>query len=302
MKLPSMRFADGISKSKQVKFGGLNHTAGAGDGELWDMRNMTSDHYPLLASRPGRRLYRKLNAPGGLFSWEGLCWVDGTSFVFGGVEKGKVTAGRKHFTAIGAYILIFPDKCYYNTESGVFGSMEAKWIGGSLTFSDGVLYGEPAEANCLSCPGVKWDAYFRSGDAVTISGCTAKAGNNLSLIIRAMDGDKLYFYEHSFTLGADGGAYTEQGNLSVARTVPDMDFVCEHENRCGAARATPFMPVSWVTSSTGMYMTAWIRMHGRSIPALQVNLPAAFRTGDMPPSLRRTISTRSMAPYLPISR
>lgn len=231
MKLPSMRVADGISKSKQVKFGGLNHTAGAEDGELWDMRNMTSDHFPLLASRPGRRLYRKLNAPGGLFSWEGLCWVDGTSFVFAGVEKGKVTAGRKHFTAIGAYILIFPDKCYYNTESGVFGSMEAKWTGSSLTFSDGVLYGEPAEANCLSCPGVRWEDYFRSGDAVTISGCTAKAGNNLSLIIRAMDGDKLYFYEHSFTLGADGGSYTEQGNLSVARTVPDMDFVCEHENR-----------------------------------------------------------------------
>ena len=231
MKLPSMKFADGISKSKQVKFGGLNHTMGAGDGELWDMRNMTGDHYPVLSSRPGRKLYRKLNTPGGLFSWEGLCWVDGTSFFFAGEEKGQVTEGRKQFASIGAHILIFPDKCYYNTESGEFGSMEAKWSGESLTFGDGLLYGEAAEANCISCAGVKWEDYFRSGDAVTISGCTVKSANNLSVIIRAMDGDKMYFYEHSFTLGDDGKAYTEQGEMRISRTVPDLEFVCEHENR-----------------------------------------------------------------------
>lgn len=231
MKLPSMKFADGISKSKQVKFGGLNHTAGAGDGELWDMKNMTSDHHPVLASRSKRYRYRKLNAPGGIFSWEGLCWVDGEAFYFAGEKKGTVSAGKKEFTSIGATILIFPDKCYYNTETGVFGSMEARWSGNSLTFGNGQLYGETAEANCISCQGVKWENYFRSGDAVTISGCTAKPGNNLSLIIRSIDGDKMYFYENSFTIGENGEAYTEQGNLSIARTVPDLDFLCEHENR-----------------------------------------------------------------------
>lgn len=231
MKLPSMKFADGISKSKQVKFGGLNHTTGAGDGELWDMRNMTSNHHPVLASRNRRMLYKTLAAPGGLFVREGLCWVDGTSFYFNGEEKGMVTEGKKQFATIGAYILIFPDKCYFNTESGEYGSMEAKWSGDSLTFGNGLLYGEAAEANCISCAGVKWEDYFRSGDAVTISGCTVKPGNNLSVIIRAIDGDKLYFYEYSFTIGEDGADYTERGNLSIARTVPDMDFICEHENR-----------------------------------------------------------------------
>lgn len=231
MKLPSMKFADGINKSKQVKFGGLNHTAGAGDGELWDMRNLTSDHHPVLSSRPGRMLYKRLASPGGLFAWEGLCWVDGTAFFFKGEEKGSLSAGRKQFATMGAYILIFPDKCWFNVDTGEFGSMEARWTGGALTFGDGLLYGEAAAANCISCEGVRWEDYFRTGDAVTISGCTAIPGNNLSVIIRAMDGDKLYFYENTFTLSAEGSEYTEQGDLQIARTVPDLKFVCEHENR-----------------------------------------------------------------------
>lgn len=230
MRLPSMKYADGITKSKQVKFGGLNHTTGAVDGELWDMRNLTSDHHPVLASRRKRLLYRRLQSPGGIFSWEGLCWVDGTAFFFDDVERGQVSQGKKQFATLGDHILIFPDKCWYNVDTGEFGSMEARWQGAALTFGDGLLYGEAASANCISCAGVDWGKYFRSGDAVTVSGCTVNPGNNLSLIIRAMDGDKLYFYENSFTLGAEG-AYTEKGQLEIARTVPDLKFVCEHENR-----------------------------------------------------------------------
>ena len=231
MRLPSMKYADGITKSKQVVFGGLNHSAGAGDGELWDMKNLTSDHHPVLASRQTRRLYKTLSSGGGLFSWEGLCWVDGTSFFFRGEEKGKVTPGKKNFASLGSYILIFPDKCYYNIDTGEFGSMEARWQGTKLTFGNGLLYGEEAAANCISCEGVKWAEYFRSGDAVTVSGCTAVPENNKSLIIRSIDGDKLYFYEYSFTLKGEATSYNEDGKLEISRTVPDLQFVCEHENR-----------------------------------------------------------------------
>lgn len=235
MRLPSMKFADGIAKSKQVKFGGLNHTAGAEDGELWDMENMTGDHYPVLASRPGRYLHGRVADPGGIFAWDGLCWVDGTAFCFDGEEKGKVTEGKKQFVSLGAYILIFPDKSWYNTETGAFGSMEAKWEGDALTFGGGTLYGAAAEANCITAENVNWEDHFRAGDAVTINGCAQRPENNLSLIIRAIDGDKLYFYENSFTVG-ETGSYTEQGGLSVARTVPELDYVCEHENRVWGCR------------------------------------------------------------------
>lgn len=193
MKLPSVLYADGIKKGKQVKFGGLNHNLGAGDGELWDMRNLTSDYYPLLATRAPRRLYKTLGDAGGLFCWEKLCWTDGTGFYYGGERKGTVTAGQKTFAALGAYIVIFPDKAWYNTLTGEFGSLEATWSGSSLTFTNGKLYEEDAEANCIQASGVNWEDYFKAGDAVTIEGCTKHPENNKTPIIREIDGDKLYF-------------------------------------------------------------------------------------------------------------
>ena len=91
------------------------------------MRNLCSDYSPLLATRSRRMLYKTLQDPGGLFCWDKLCWVDGTTFYYDGVAKGTVTAGRKTFTALGAYIVIFPDKAYYNTAADEFGNLEATW-------------------------------------------------------------------------------------------------------------------------------------------------------------------------------
>lgn len=234
MKLPSMRYADGITKGQQVQFGGLNHNLAAGDGELWDMKNLTSDYYPLLATRAQRLLYRTMTgAPGGLFSWDGLAWVDGTGFYYGSVRRGDVSEGQKSFAALGAYIVIFPDKAYYNTLTGEFGRLEAEWWGESLTFTNGLLYEEEADANCIQCSGVNWADYFRAGDAVTIEGCTRHPENNKTPIIREIDGDKMYFYEFVFALdGGEGSTpYTETGELAIRRTVPDMDYLCENENR-----------------------------------------------------------------------
>lgn len=131
MRLPQVSYADGIKTAKQDEFAGLNHNLGAKDGELWDMRNLCSDYSPLLATRSRRMLYKTLQDPGGLFCWDKLCWVDGTTFYYDGVAKGTVTAGRKTFTALGAYIVIFPDKAYYNTAADEFGNLEGHLTGAS---------------------------------------------------------------------------------------------------------------------------------------------------------------------------
>ena len=230
MQLPTMKSPDRLAKTKQLRFRGLNHTLGARDGDIWDMMNMTSDHYPVLATRPKRMKLRTLSQPGGLFAMNGLCWVDGESFLFNGEEKGRVSAGQKRFGALGDYIIILPDKCCYNVKTGVFQSMEAQWSAEKLTFGNGLLYGVEADANMIRCEGVSWKDWFREGDAVTISGCTVHPENNVTDIIRGIDGDKLYFYENVFTLEA-GAEYTEEGALKVERTVPDLEQICENESR-----------------------------------------------------------------------
>jgi hypothetical protein len=228
-----MKSNDSIEKRTQTKFGGLNRTKGAADGDIVSMRNMTSDHFPLIASRKQRRLHFKLTNPGGLSSWEKLCWVDGDGFYYDGTRKGTVTAGHKTFTALGDFIVILPDKAYYNTHTGEFGPMESEWTGNSLTFTNGMLYEKNAEANTLQANGIRWSDYFREGDAVTISGASRQTDNNKTAIIREISEDKLYFYEYVFRLGGSGGntPVTETGNLSVKRSVPDLQHICQNENR-----------------------------------------------------------------------
>lgn len=230
MRLPVMG-RDNIVKGKQTQFGGLDHNLGAGDGTIWEMRNLTGELFPLLATRPKRRLLRTLARPNGIFAWDGLAWVDGTTFYFDGAARGTVTDGQKSFAALGAYIVILPDKAYFNTLTGEFGAMESEW-GGGVTFTNGRYMDEEAEANCIYAAGTDWSAVFRAGDAVTIEGCTVHPENNKTPIIREIDGDKLYFYENVFRLDGDEGKtpYTEAA-VTISRKMPELRFICENENR-----------------------------------------------------------------------
>lgn len=247
MRLPQMKYSDGYGKTVQIQFGGYNHTPGAGDGELWDMENLTSGAYPCLSVRKRRGLVRTLNSPGGIGALGELYWVEGDGFFYGGERVGTVTPGRKVFAGMGSRVIIFPDKKVYNSADGSFQSLEARVSGGGVRFGNGELYGEEAECNSITCAGLDFSAHFKVGDAVEISGCTKHPENNKTPVIRDLsaDGHTLRFYENVFTLDVtakppeeEGGEsievpadYTEPGTVSFARTVPDMDWICVNENR-----------------------------------------------------------------------
>lgn len=233
MGLPPMAYDDNIKRVLQESFGGYNHTVAAKDGELWDMTNLTSTAAPVLSTRERRYLLTTLTKPNGIFAKDKLCWVDGTGFYYNGVYKGAVTDSLKKFAAIGPYIIILPDKAFYNTDSDIFGSLEATWSGGSLSFQNGTIYGETAKANTIYASGVTWSSYFKPGDGVTISGCTTYTQNNKTAIIREISGNYMRFSENIFTLAGASGTtdYTETGTLSVKRQMPDLDYILENENR-----------------------------------------------------------------------
>lgn len=123
-------------------FRGYNHNLRINQGEFYDMRNMTSDCYPILAPRVRRGVYVSPVSCQGIIAKEKLCYVDGTAFVMGGVpiEMGLSTKAEdcpKRLQSMGAYVLIFPDKKYINTaDTSDRGSIEAAWTKtGSVTFS-----------------------------------------------------------------------------------------------------------------------------------------------------------------------
>lgn len=115
-----------------------------------------------------------------------------------------------------------------------FSTMNPVYRGGLVFQAQGTYAGVPAENNTVRAPGVAFKDYFRPGDAVTFTGVTeCTANDGLTSIIREIDGDKLIFYENTFTLN---GADSIEDDVRVAREVPAFTHVCSSGNRLWGVR------------------------------------------------------------------
>lgn len=142
-------------------FGGYNHNLKIGDGEFYDMENLTSSYYPLMANREPRGKVTTLTKPNGLLAKSKLAYVDGTQLFYDGVnitgyltDKGcEIADSEKQLVSMGAYIVIFPDKLFINTEDYTdCGRIEALYeSAGGISYSickvDGTAYATPTVSN-----------------------------------------------------------------------------------------------------------------------------------------------------------
>lgn len=122
-----MRFPTLYTKesSRQMidTFKGYNHNLRIGDGEFYDMENMTSDHYPVLSVRDRRCDYEGNIQPQGMTVFDGkLAFVDGTMLRIGrsSYELGLSESGPKQLIPFGRRLIILPDKVYYDLD-GYYG-------------------------------------------------------------------------------------------------------------------------------------------------------------------------------------
>lgn len=98
-------------------FKGYNHNLRIGDGEFYDMKNLTSDDYPVLSSRQVRGVFTVAEKPLGLIAKDALCYVDGKEFVMNDYRIDmELNDEPKQLVSMGAYVVIFPDKKYINTQ------------------------------------------------------------------------------------------------------------------------------------------------------------------------------------------
>lgn len=235
MALPYMSDKGMFRPTVRTQFGGLNNNLSARDGEIVWMENMSSREFPLLTPRNQRAWVQSISKPYGLGARDELYWVSGTGFYYDGVLKGSVTEGYKQFAAMGNMICIFPDKKYYDIDSGTFGNLAAGVSGQTgVQFQNGTYAGVPAEANTIYKAGAAWG--FSAGDAIAISGCTTHPENNKTAIVREVDGDYLRFYEGTFTLdstirytageeGLNAGTYhfEEGGQFTLSSDLSEGD-------------------------------------------------------------------------------
>lgn len=218
MRLPYLENASNRSKQRIINFMGINYGSQTKDGEMASTLNLTTDDFPHISQRKPRAKEATYVSPTTLFSKAGMFVVDGTRLLLNGANVGTVTAGRKQMAAVGDYVLIFPDKKYYNVSSKVFGDMEATYT------AKGLVFGEDNDGqSTITTTGNTFP--FSVGDGITITGCTVAPENNISAIVRAVNGKELKFYSNSFTKA------TETGNVTIKREIPDLDFICEDNYR-----------------------------------------------------------------------
>jgi len=98
-------------------FGGYNHNLRISENEFYNMKNLTSDDYPVLSPRKQRGIYAVPSAPSGMIAKDLLCYVDGEDFVMGNqkIAMGLSSEKPKRLISMGAYVIIMPDKKYINT-------------------------------------------------------------------------------------------------------------------------------------------------------------------------------------------
>lgn len=282
--------------SRQVvdDFKGYNHNLRIGAGEFFDMKNMTSDHYPVLSPRGKRGTYKEGGYYYGMISKDSLCYVDGSQFCINQnpVDGLVLTEGQKQLISMGAYVIIMPDKVWYNTADDTYGNIEAFFTAPSARYAmckaDSTEYGDIHQASTppdpeehdlwidtsvtphalkqysttssvwnqiattyvrISAPKIAEN--FSQYDAVKISGLPAQLSDMNDTTCVLWDayhdpGEKTADIERAegtndyiVIVGILDEAVVYDSELKLSRTMPEMDFIIEANNRLWGCRYGP---------------------------------------------------------------
>lgn len=216
MTFPELAYHIPKYQSEIMEIRGLNLSDNTQSGDLADCKNLSSRRYPYFATRRARSKLTDYSEVTALTAWEKLVAVKGTQLLYDGEAVGTVTAGAKQFAVVNTKLVIWPDKKYLDINTLTVNDMEATLTGTGATFT----------TNTFTVSG--WGdltGKFKAGDTVTLEGCTAHAENNKNFYIKAVTATVITTTENCFTEG------TETAALTVKRGIPDLDYICESENR-----------------------------------------------------------------------
>lgn len=123
-----------VQKSREMTttFAGYNHNLSCQDGEFFDTENITSEYFPILSPRHKRCASKTFTQLNGIADKETLVWIDGADLYIDNVRKTLsegVTLSTdenmlpKKIYKMGAYVVIFPDKVWYNIKDDTNGNI-----------------------------------------------------------------------------------------------------------------------------------------------------------------------------------
>lgn len=221
-------------ESQIFKLKGINLSDDYQDGSLRECTNFSTRRYPYMATRRRRKELEGYENISSITSWNKLVAVRGTDLLYDGEVVGQVTEGEKQFAVVNHKLVIMPDKKYLDMNNKTLVNMASSVeVNGSFTFKAPVEKTDTQDAKYQyveTTANVDFTNYFKVGDGVTITGCTSKPHNNLTLTIHSVTAKKMEFTTMSLTEKnlVDGN---ESGTLKFERKIPDFDFICEADNR-----------------------------------------------------------------------
>lgn len=240
------------NEERVLEFMGLNRKPVVAEGEMSDMRNMTSGNYPMLTPRKPRGVYAlpgDAARPLDIMTRYGkiaLIATDGQGdpcFYFDGAKVTSVTGLSldSRMVAINTKICFFPQKTYLEvTQSGSgvtigsFGSLEDS---ATLTSKAVTISNEDARIDAGSGHSFAYDDAVNLVGTLsyTSSGTSKTAACNVSCVIEQMSGTTLVLPRETFIEMTGEGATNVSFTGTVSRTMPDLDYVIEWNNRLWGA-------------------------------------------------------------------
>lgn len=135
--LPELKYSARLAQTTQLAFGGLRHHTNCGDGEIYDMANLTARDYPVLGSRPTRWAASDYRLQGAvsIFRKSGnTLWVGDDGYLRLSLPTGAVfeiapvsDPTRAELVRMGQRVVLWPNKILLNlnyTITGVAASLE----------------------------------------------------------------------------------------------------------------------------------------------------------------------------------
>ena len=219
----ALNAAQKVNRSEIKAMRGINYGDALKDGDMADSLNISARRYPYIATRRAREKQAGYADATALTGWDKLIAVEGTSLLYDGTAVGTVSEGVKQFAVVNTKLVIWPDKKYLDLKTLTVKDMAATATGTAVTFTtDSATFTGMSDLTTL----------FNAGDGLTISGCTSDPSNNRDVVVKSVTSNKITVADNTFTAGS------ESGTIKLERKVPDMDYICESENRLWGCSST----------------------------------------------------------------
>lgn len=220
------------TEERTLEFKGYNKKSVIDDGEMRDMYNLASDEYPCLYQRKSRGLYSiQYKRPTAVIVKDKKLAVisDGRFYYDGTLYPKLILSDKTQMVGINTRICFFPEKKFFNVKTKETGDLAATlYVDSKITLtltSSTITFPQTVDVKNMI-------TRFSAGDAVAVVATDSRL--IVSAEIQSITDTSITFPEETFidvTAEGETEAQIEVDEISITRSVPQLDYVMESNNR-----------------------------------------------------------------------